>query len=125
MRRASLGCREAGGLVTAYLEEALPAGTRRRFEEHLAGCSLCPDLLERVRVTVEVLRAFGGEDIPQEVLTRLCDVFGPPEGPSQGLSRGSSRGLPQGPRGRLSPVPPSGAPRLLDPGVPPVAEGGQ
>ncbi|MEU1735679.1 zf-HC2 domain-containing protein [Streptosporangium sp. NPDC020145] len=114
MRRASLGCREAGGLVTAYLEEALPAGTRRRFEEHLAGCALCPDLLERVRVTVEVLRAFGGEDIPQEVLTRLCDVFGPPEGPSQGPSRG-----------RLFPVPSSGAPRLLDPGVPPVAEGGQ
>ncbi|MER7208285.1 zf-HC2 domain-containing protein [Streptosporangium sp. NPDC000239] len=114
MRRASLGCREAGGLVTAYLEEALPAGTRRRFEEHLAGCALCPDLLERVRVTVEVLRAFGGEDIPQEVLTRLCDVFGPPESPSQGPSRG-----------RLFPVPSSGAPRLLDPGVPPVAEGGQ
>ncbi|MER7131445.1 anti-sigma factor family protein [Streptosporangium saharense] len=114
MSRASLGCREVGGLVTGYLEGVLPAGTRRSFEEHLTRCALCPALLERVRVTVEVLRAFGGGDVPQEVLARLCAAFDAPGGPVRASGRR-----------HLSSVPGSGAAPLLDPGVPPVAEGGQ
>ncbi|MEV7908002.1 anti-sigma factor family protein [Streptomyces anulatus] len=81
MRRATVrferpaDCREALGLITGYLEEALPVERRRRFEDHLAGCAECPVRLEQVRVTVEVLRCFGTGDIPQDVLRRLCAAF--------------------------------------------------
>ncbi|MEV8630849.1 zf-HC2 domain-containing protein [Streptosporangium sp. NPDC051023] len=142
MRRARVGferpagCREALGLVTGYLEGALSAERRRRFEDHLAGCAECPVHLEQVRVTVEVLHWFGAGDIPQDVLRRLCEAFarsggsavsssGAPSVPHPGARRVSGPGaLPVTGPG-APPVPGSGASPLLDPGGPPVAEGGQ
>ncbi|GAA3076390.1 anti-sigma factor family protein [Streptosporangium carneum] len=84
MRRATTrsgrpaDCREALELVTGYLDGVLPAGRRRRLEEHLAGCAECPVQLEQIRVTVEILRCFGAGDIPQDTLAKLWAAFARP-----------------------------------------------
>ncbi|GHH72363.1 hypothetical protein GCM10017673_27320 [Streptosporangium violaceochromogenes] len=80
------GCREALGLVTDYLDGALPAGRRRRVEGHLARCAGCSVHLEQIRAVIEVLGGLAGGDIPRGTLGGLCAAFlgsgtpAPPEG---------------------------------------------
>jgi anti-sigma factor RsiW len=50
-----LTCREIVELVTDYLEQALDAEERARFEEHLADCAPCQAHVDQMRRTVEVL----------------------------------------------------------------------
>jgi anti-sigma factor RsiW len=50
-----LACREFVELVTDYFEDALGAGERARFEEHLAACDGCEEYLDQVRATVRTL----------------------------------------------------------------------
>ena len=51
--RRDLTCQEIVELVTAYLEGALSARDRRRFEAHLAGCAALHGYVEQMRVTLE------------------------------------------------------------------------
>ena len=51
-----LACQEFVELVTDYLEDALPARDRARFEAHLAGCEGCTAYLDSLRLTVATLR---------------------------------------------------------------------
>ncbi len=53
---ANLTCRELVELVTDYLEQALPAVERARFEAHVATCVGCRPYLTQMRQT---LRAVG------------------------------------------------------------------
>ena len=60
MRRRApdpLVCQEFVELVTDYLEDALDARDRARFEAHLTGCEACPAYFESVRATVLTLGA--------------------------------------------------------------------
>ena len=50
-----LVCQEFVELVTDYLEGALPARERARFEAHLGECDGCSAYFESVRVTVSLL----------------------------------------------------------------------
>jgi len=50
-----LVCREFVELVTDYLEGALPARERERFEAHLAACDGCSGYLEDMRRLVGTL----------------------------------------------------------------------
>ncbi|HET7275071.1 MAG TPA: anti-sigma factor [Longimicrobiaceae bacterium] len=50
--------------LTEYLDEALPPGTRKRLEQHLAGCAGCSLDLNEIRTTVSRLRALPGEKMP-------------------------------------------------------------
>ena len=50
-----LVCREFVELVTDYLEGALPASERDRFEAHLAECDGCVGYLEDMRRIVDSL----------------------------------------------------------------------
>jgi anti-sigma factor RsiW len=54
-RRRPLSCQEMVELVTDYLEDALDARERARFEKHLQGCDGCATYLEELRVTVTAL----------------------------------------------------------------------
>jgi anti-sigma factor RsiW len=47
-----LECRELVELVTDYLENALPARERARFEAHLAECEGCRRYVEQMRATI-------------------------------------------------------------------------
>jgi anti-sigma factor RsiW len=48
-------CRELVELVTEYMEGALPAEDRARFEAHLASCPGCLAYLQQMRVTIRVI----------------------------------------------------------------------
>ena len=48
-------CQELVELVTEYLEGALPASDRRRFDEHLAECPHCVAYLDQMRITIRLV----------------------------------------------------------------------
>ena len=45
-------CRDLVEVVTAYLEGALDAVDRRRFETHLGECDECVAYVEQIRATI-------------------------------------------------------------------------
>jgi len=52
-----LTCRELVELVTEYLDDALPASERARFDAHLAGCDGCQAHLAQMRATIGLVGA--------------------------------------------------------------------
>jgi anti-sigma factor RsiW len=69
-----LACRDIVELVTAYLEDALDARDRERFEEHLVFCDGCGAYLEQMRTTITATGRL--EDaLPPELETRLLEAF--------------------------------------------------
>jgi anti-sigma factor RsiW len=61
-----LTCRELVELVTDYLEDALPAAERERFEAHLGECQACDAYVEQVRATIRLAgRAASLEEPPE------------------------------------------------------------
>jgi predicted anti-sigma-YlaC factor YlaD len=63
-------------LVTDYLENRLPEGTRVRFEAHLAQCSACRVYLEQMRQTIRAMgRLPTAESIEPEARDRLLEIF--------------------------------------------------
>jgi anti-sigma factor RsiW len=54
MKTEELACRELVELVTEYLEGALPAAERARFEAHLTGCDGCRTYVEEFRETIRL-----------------------------------------------------------------------
>jgi anti-sigma factor RsiW len=77
-----LVCREFVELVTDYLEGALPASERARFEAHLAECDGCVGYLEDMRRMVDSLHTLP-EPPPdpetREALLRAFRDLRPPE----------------------------------------------
>jgi anti-sigma factor RsiW len=50
-------CNEIVELVTAYLEDALSAADRERFERHLGECEACAVYVEQMRRTIRLTGA--------------------------------------------------------------------
>ena len=69
-----LACREIVELVTAYLEDALDAADRERFEEHLVFCDGCGNYLEQLRTTVR-LSSRARQELPAELEAQLLEAF--------------------------------------------------
>jgi anti-sigma factor RsiW len=70
-----MSCRELVEVVTDYLEATLPAGDRRRLEEHLAECPPCRAYLEQMRHTIGALGRLPRESISDDAKRGLLDVF--------------------------------------------------
>lgn len=70
-----LTCQELVEVVTEYLEGAMPAEQRMRFEEHLAYCSWCQTYLAQMRETVEVTGMLREDDLSAEARDALLRVF--------------------------------------------------
>ena len=68
-------CQEVVELVTEYLENAMPAADRRRFEEHLAGCTGCRNYIAQLRRTVGIIGELRADDLPVEVQAELVAAF--------------------------------------------------
>ena len=62
-------------LVTEYLEGALDADARARFDEHLALCPGCADYLDQIRVTVHGLEQLREASLDPTYRDRLLTAF--------------------------------------------------
>jgi anti-sigma factor RsiW len=71
----ALVCQQVVELVTDYLEGALPAADRRRFEEHLAGCPHCTEYLAQMRETIRLAGRLTPEDLTPDMRSDLTDLY--------------------------------------------------
>jgi anti-sigma factor RsiW len=74
-RRESVVCRAAVELMTAYLDGAMDASLRRRFEAHLADCPACNGYLEQMRATVAVLGRLETDRVDPDVRAELVSIY--------------------------------------------------
>jgi anti-sigma factor RsiW len=70
-----LSCKEMVELVTDYLEGALPADMRDRFERHLGACPPCVVYVEQMRQTIATIGTLPEESIEPTALDALRDHF--------------------------------------------------
>jgi len=75
VRDGELTCRELVELVSDYLEGALPAAERRRFEQHLDDCPLCLDYVDQMRTTLAVLGHLDEAALQEPVRDDLVRAF--------------------------------------------------
>ena len=75
MTASDLTCRELVELITDYLEGALPAAERDRFDAHLAGCHGCRAALRQVRQTIRITGRLTEDALPEEPKQRLLRTF--------------------------------------------------
>jgi len=68
-------CREVVELMTDYLEGALTAPDRERFEQHIVGCDGCRAYLQQLRLTLRAMRSVKSVPIPDRVQTELVRAF--------------------------------------------------
>ena len=70
-----MSCKELVELVTDYLEGALPAADRRRFDLHIAKCDWCKLYIDQIRLTIKAAGKLSEESIPERVQNELLAVF--------------------------------------------------
>lgn len=68
-------CRELVEVITDYLEDALPASDRLRFEAHLAECDACRDYVEQFEQTIALSGRIEPEQLPQDMQAELLSAF--------------------------------------------------
>jgi hypothetical protein len=68
-------CEQFVELVTEYLEEAMDADTRQRFEEHLALCPGCVTYLDQIRDTVRQAGRLQPQDLSPAAREHLLRAF--------------------------------------------------
>ena len=75
MAAPDLTCQELVELVTDYLEEALPASERVRFEAHIVDCPSCDAYLDQMRRTVRLVGTQRENTVAPEVEAELLRRF--------------------------------------------------
>jgi anti-sigma factor RsiW len=70
-----LVCRDAVELISDYVDGTLSRRDRRRLEKHLSGCDACNAYVEQVRATVAASGHVGPEDLPDDVVEGLVNLF--------------------------------------------------
>ena len=68
-------CKELVDLITEYLDGALSAPDRLRFEEHIDRCPPCRIYLEQIRQTVRAVGRLSQESIPPHAQDQLLKAF--------------------------------------------------
>jgi anti-sigma factor RsiW len=75
MNANHLTCQELVELVTDYLEDALPAAARTRFDDHIARCTGCTRYLEQMRLTISTLGRLREDDLSTSARDDLLAAF--------------------------------------------------
>ena len=75
MSTDQLTCQELVELVTEYLDGALTARDRDRFEEHLTACAGCRIHLAQVRATIRALGRIPPEPLSERAERDLLAAF--------------------------------------------------
>ena len=68
-------CKEVVEIVSDYLEDALSARDRARFEAHLARCAGCTTYVEQMREIIRLTGMLTEEQVPTEHRERLRQAF--------------------------------------------------
>ena len=68
-------CVELVEVITDYLDGALPAPDRHRFEAHLAACGPCRRYVEQFRGVIAAAARIGPEALPDETREHLVQLF--------------------------------------------------
>ncbi|HSB86286.1 MAG TPA: zf-HC2 domain-containing protein [Ilumatobacteraceae bacterium] len=74
-RRRALVCRQAVELMTDYLDGRLPVNDVQRLEAHLAACPHCSEYLAQLRVTIDALGHAEPDELDQDALAELVDLY--------------------------------------------------
>jgi anti-sigma factor RsiW len=74
-RRQTLVCRQAVELMSDYLDGALSERDQARLEAHLADCPHCSEYLAQLRATLDALGKATPEDLPEETVNELVDLY--------------------------------------------------
>jgi anti-sigma factor RsiW len=74
-RVPGLVCQQVVELVTDYLEDALSAADRKRFDKHLAGCPHCTEYLAQMRETIRLAGRITPEDLTPDMRSDLTDLY--------------------------------------------------
>lgn len=95
--RTAIVCRKAADLFTDYLEDALPAPGRARFEAHLAGCPHCTEYLRQMRATIAAVGRMEPDTLSPQARDELIALYQrwraerhPDEGPGQRKAPGKT-----------------------------------
>jgi len=75
MRPRDIVCQQAVELVTDYLENALSAAGRRRFERHLADCPHCTEYLAQMRATIELAGQVTADDLTPQMQDEFIALY--------------------------------------------------
>ena len=70
-----MACQELVEVVTDYLDGALAADDRLRFEAHLAGCEACGEYVAQIRSTIDLVGHVDAETLSPELQQGLLDAF--------------------------------------------------
>ena len=70
-----LSCQELIELVNDYLEGALPAGLRERFDRHIAHCHGCQAYIAQMRATIDATGGLTPESLSPEAESELLAAF--------------------------------------------------
>lgn len=73
--KRSIVCQQAVELVTNYLENALSARQRRRFEAHLADCPHCTEYLAQMRATIRLTGTLTPEDLTPQMRAEFIELY--------------------------------------------------
>jgi anti-sigma factor RsiW len=68
-------CRELVDLITAYLDDAVPAAQRAEIDAHLAVCDGCTAAMEQFRETIRITGSLREEHVPESHRVALQDAF--------------------------------------------------
>jgi anti-sigma factor RsiW len=75
MSTGPMDCNELVELVTAYLDGALDADTRARFDAHLLDCDGCENYLQQFRETVRTVGKITDDELDPAFRNRLLEAF--------------------------------------------------
>ena len=75
MDAPDLTCQDLVELVTDYLDDALAASERARFEAHIADCPYCDAYLDQMRRTIRVVRTRQERTVAPEAEAELLRRF--------------------------------------------------
>lgn len=68
-------CKEAVELMTDYLEGALSASDRARFEQHIVGCDGCTEFLRQLRTSIALTGRLAVQPVPAHIARELERAF--------------------------------------------------
>lgn len=74
-RRDIVTCQDAVELITAYLDDALPAQERRTLERHLRACEHCAEYLSQLKATIAAAGRIDPDELSPSTRDALIDLY--------------------------------------------------